>query len=63
MKSTQPGAVQDNEVKFVLDLDLSMGGELSPMLAAGALETLHGHAAPLFEGAVTDVLREALELG
>ena len=63
VKSTQPGAVQDNEVKFVLDIDLSMGGELSPMLAAGALETLHGHAAPLFEGAVTDVLREALELG
>ena len=63
VKSTQPGAVQDNEVKFVLDLVLSMGGELSPMLAAGALETLHGHAAPLFEGAVTDVLREALELG
>lgn len=61
VKSTQPGAAQDNEVKFVLDMDLSMGGELAPMLAAGALETLHGHAAPLFEGAVTDALREAME--
>lgn len=61
VKSTQPGAVQDSEVKFVLDMDLSMGGEITPMLAAGALETLHGHAGPLFEGAVTEEMREALD--
>ena len=60
VKQTVPNAPQDNEVKFVLDLDLFMGGQLAPMLAAGALETLHGHAAPLFEGAITDRLRQAL---
>ena len=56
-----PGAVQDKEVKFILDMDLSMSGELAPMLAAGALETLHGHATPLFEGAIRDPLRRAME--
>lgn len=55
-----PNAPQDNEVKFVLDLDLYMGGELAPMLAPGALETLHGHSTSLFEGAITDALRDAL---
>ena len=60
VKQTAPNAPQDSEVKFVLDFDLYMGGQLAPMLAAGALETLHGHAAPLFEGAITDRLRQAL---
>jgi len=55
-----PNTPQDNELKFVLDLDLYMGGEISPMLAAGALETLHGHSTALFEGAITDKLRQAL---
>ena len=32
-------------------------------LAAGALETLHGHSTRLFEGAVTDRLRDAMEAG
>ncbi len=31
-------------------------------LAAAALETLHGHSTRLFEGAVTDRLRDAMEL-
>ena len=61
VKQGTPGAVQDQEIKFVLDLDFAMSGELKPMLAAGALETLHGHAAPLFEGAIRDPLREAME--
>ena len=38
-----------------------MAGETTPALAAPALETLHGHANRLFEGAITDKLRRALE--
>ena len=57
-KNTAP---QDPEVKFILDLDLSMGDQLPCTLAAGALETLHIHGGQIFEGAVTDRLREAME--
>lgn len=61
LKPGAPNAPQDPEVKFVLDMDLSMGGQLSCTLSAGALETLHAHASALFEGAVTDQLRAAME--
>ena len=37
-----------------------MGGNVPCTLAAGALETLHLHARALFEGAITDRLREAM---
>ena len=57
----RPGTPQDPEEKYILDLDLSMGGNLPCTFAAGALETLHGHAAPIFEGAVTDTLRQAMD--
>lgn len=57
----RPGTPQDPEEKYILDLDLSMGGNLPCTFAAGALETLHGHAAPVFEGAVTDTLRRAMD--
>ena len=29
-------------------------------LSAGALETLHGHSSRVFEGAITDTLRDAM---
>ena len=61
MKQNIPGAPQDPEVKFILDMDLSMSGNTPCTLAAGALETLHGHSTRLFEGAITDTLREALD--
>ena len=54
------GAPADPEEKFILDLDLSMSGKLSCTFAAGALETLHGHAGPIFEGAITEQLRRAM---
>ena len=47
-------------MRFVLDLDLFMGGNVSCTLAAAALETLHGHADKVFEGAITDTLRDAI---
>ena len=57
----QPNGQPEPEAKFLLDMDLSMGGQLPCTLSAGALETLHAHGESLFEGAVTDVLRAAIE--
>lgn len=62
IKNNAPGAVQDLELKFIFDMDLSMNGQTPCTLAAAALETLHGHSTRLFEGAVTDRLRDAMEL-
>ena len=59
VKRNAPGVPQDPEVKFIL----SMTGNPPCPLAAGALETLHGHSTRLFEGAVTDRLRDAMEAG
>ncbi|MBQ9330011.1 MAG: TIGR04255 family protein [Oscillibacter sp.] len=60
IKMGSPSAAQDPETKFILDLDLSMGDRVECTLAAAALETLHGHADRVFEGAVTDALRAAM---
>ena len=61
VKRNAPGAAQDPEVKFIFDMDLSMGGNTPCTLAAAALETVHGHAGRIFEGAVSDRLRTAME--
>lgn len=60
IKVNNPNAPQDPEMKFLLDIDASMSGQLPCTLAAGALETLHIHAGRLFEGAITDTLRNAM---
>lgn len=49
------------EEKFLLDMDLSMLGNISAQLAAGALETLHSHSTRIFRGAITDTLHEAMK--
>lgn len=51
----------DKEVKFVLDLDVSMSGNLPVSGAAGALNTLHAHAWSVFRSAITDTLHDAME--
>lgn len=61
IKTAVPGAPQDPEVKFIFDMDLSMNGQVPCKLAAAGLETLHGHAGRIFEGAITDKLRDALD--
>ena len=61
VKQNIPNAPQDPEVKFILDMDLFMSGQIDPRMAAGGLETLHGHSAPLFQGAITDRLHSAME--
>lgn len=60
VKRNIPGAPPDNEVKFILDLDLSMPAQTEPRLAAAGLETLHQHAGSIFSAAISDPLREAL---
>ena len=61
-----PGMVRrgnqpDPELKFILDLDLYMPGKLAVNLSAGALQTLHAQAWPLFRNAITDRLHDAME--
>ena len=55
------GSQQDNEVKFVLDLDLFMPGKVPVNFAAGALQTLHSQAWPVFRNAITEKLHDALD--
>ncbi|MBQ2997155.1 MAG: TIGR04255 family protein [Oscillibacter sp.] len=60
LKANLPNAPQDPEVKFIFDMDLSMNGDTPCTLAAGAMETLHGHAWRLFDGALEEPLRDAM---
>jgi uncharacterized protein (TIGR04255 family) len=61
-----PGIVKrngqtDKEVKFIFDQDLYMSGNVPVNYSAGALETLHSQAYPIFRGAITDLLHNAME--
>ncbi len=61
-----PGIVKrngqtDKEVKFIFDQDLYMTGNVPVNYSAGALQTLHAQAYPIFRGAITDLLHNALE--
>lgn len=55
------GGVQDNEPKFVLDLDLYMMGNMPVNLSAGAMQTLHDQAGAIFRGAITETLHDAMD--
>ena len=52
---------RSNEVMYIFDQDLYMPGNVPINLSAGALQTLHTHAFPIFRGAVTDTLHEAMD--
>lgn len=61
-----PGIVKQNgqqqkEIKFIFDQDLYMSGNVPINYSAGALETLHAHAFPIFRGAITETLHEAMD--
>lgn len=61
-----PGTVKfngkaDPELKFIFDLDLYMHGNLPVNFSAGALQTLHGQAYPIFRGAISNLLHNAME--
>ena len=49
------------EPKFAFDQDLFMAGKIPVNYSAGSLETLHAQAYPIFRGAITDTLHEAME--
>ncbi len=60
-----PGTVKRNgkadpEVKFIFDQDLYMDGSIPVNVSAGALQTLHSQAFPIFRDAITDTLHNAL---
>ena len=58
---TKVRGVSDKEVRFVFDQDLFMTGNVPVNYSAGALETLHSQAYPVFRGAITDTLFSAME--
>ena len=53
--------IVDKEVKFIFDLDLFMSGNIPVNYSAGALRALHAQAYPIFRGAITEQLHEAME--
>lgn len=60
IQTVQPDAPIDNEIKFIFDMDLAMLGNTPCQFAAPGLETIHAHGTRLFEGAITDDLRDAI---
>lgn len=61
-----PGIVKRNgqtekEVRFIFDQDLYMSGNIPVNYSAGALEALHSQAYPIFRGAITDLLHNAMD--
>ena len=61
-----PGLVKrngqtDSEVKFIFDQDLFMAGNIPVNTSVGALQTLHAQAGPIFRGAITEKLHDALD--
>lgn len=52
---------QSKEVHFVFDCDYYMSGNIPVNYSAGALQTLHTKTYPLFRGAITDLLHNAME--
>ena len=57
----QQNGQQQNEIKFIFDQDLYMTGNIPVNYSAGALETLHSHAYPIFRAAITDRLHDAMD--
>lgn len=49
------------EVHFILDCDYYMKERLPVNYSAGALQTLHGKAFPVFRGAITDLMHNAMD--
>lgn len=54
------GKEQDPEPKFIFDQDLYMPGKVPVNMSAGALQALHAQAYPIFRGAITDTLHDAM---
>ncbi len=53
--------VEDKELKFMLDIDLFMMGNVPVAHSAAALQTVHLQADRVFRGAITERLHQAME--
>ena len=53
--------IQDKEVRFIIDQDLFMNGNIPVNMSAGAMQTLHAQAYSIFRGAITDTLHDAMD--
>ena len=51
---------QDPEPKFIFDQDLYIHKDVPVQYAASTLDALHSKAYPIFRGAITDVLHQAM---
>lgn len=49
------------EVHMILDMDVSMSGNIPMNLSAGAMQTIHAQAYSVFRDAITDTLHSAME--
>ncbi len=56
----RPGET-DNEVRYILDNDVFMVGNIEMKHSAGALNTVHSNAGRIFRGAITETLHDAME--
>lgn len=53
--------IEDKEVRFILDNDIFMLGNIEMKHSAGALNTVHTNADRVFRGAITETLHNAME--
>lgn len=54
------GSTSDPETKYIFDFDLYSSGNIPVGDSANTLQTLHSFAFPIFRGAITDTLFEAM---
>ena len=57
---TQNG-IQDKEIKFIVDQDIYMSGNIPVRFSAASLQTLHANAYSVFSDVITDTLHTAME--
>ena len=53
--------VEDKEIKYILDNDVFMMGNIEMKHSAGALNTVHTNADRIFRGQITKTLHDAME--
>lgn len=57
----QRGKEEDKEIKYILDIDVFMGGKVEMKHSAAALTTVHTNAGRIFASAITRTLHNAME--
>lgn len=54
------GNQMEADVRFIVDIDCSVSGQLSGSIVPEKLSLLHGHASAIFRGAITETLHNAM---